>query len=47
MGKWKLHQLSDKSVTFAEFDHALNRIAEVTTILKQFGTKEDEVFRMN
>ena len=43
MLKFKLYQLSDKSVTFAEFDNALSRMAEVTTILKQFGTKEEAV----
>ncbi len=43
MLKYKLYQLSDKSVAFAEFDNALNRIAEVTTMLKQFGTKEEAV----
>jgi len=43
MLKYKLYQLSDKSVAFVEFDNALNRIAEVTTILKQFGTKEEAI----
>lgn len=43
MLKYKLYQLSDKSVAFADFDNALNRMAEVTTILKQFGTKEEAV----
>ena len=43
MLKFKLYQLSEKSVTFAEFDNALSRMAEVTTILKQFGTKEEAV----
>jgi len=43
MLKYKLYQLSDKSVAFAEFDNALNRMAEVTTILKQFGTKGEAV----
>ena len=43
MLKYKLYQLSDKSVTFAEFDNALSRMAEVTTILKQFETKEEAV----
>ena len=32
MLKFKLYQLSEKSVTFAEFDNALSRMAEVTTI---------------
>ena len=43
MLKYKLYQLSDKSVAFSEFDNALNKIAEVTTMLKQFGTKEEAV----
>lgn len=43
MLKYKLYQLSDKSVAFEEFDNALVRIAEVTTILKQFETKEEAV----
>jgi len=43
MLKYKLYQLSDKSVTFLDFDNALNRMAEVTTILKQFETKEEAV----
>ncbi len=43
MIKYKLYQLSDKSVTFLDFDNALDRMAEVTTILKQFETKEEAV----
>lgn len=43
MLKYRIYQSSDKSVTFEEFDHALNRMVEVTTMLKQFGTKEDAV----
>ena len=43
MLKYKLYNLSDKSVTFIEFSNALNKMAEVTTILKQFGTKEKAV----
>ena len=43
MLKYKLYNLSDKSVTFVEFGNALNKMAEVTTILKQFGTKEEAV----
>ena len=43
MLKHKLYQLSDQSVAFSEFDNALNRMAEVTTLLKQFGTKEAAV----
>lgn len=41
--KYNLYQFSDKSITFAEFDNALNRMAEATTILKQFRTKEEAV----
>ena len=43
MLKYKLYQLSDKSVAFVEFDNALDRMAEVTTILKQFETKEEAI----
>ncbi|MBO5373547.1 MAG: helix-turn-helix transcriptional regulator [Lachnospiraceae bacterium] len=43
MLKYKLYQLSDKSITFSEFDNALNKMAEVTTILKAFKTKEEAV----
>lgn len=43
MLKYKLYQLSDKSIAFADFDNALNKIAEVTTTLKQFGSKEAAV----
>ena len=43
MLKYRLYQLSDKSVAFAEFDNALNRMAEVTTILKQFESKKEAV----
>ncbi|MEE0265261.1 MAG: helix-turn-helix domain-containing protein [Acutalibacteraceae bacterium] len=43
MLKHQLYQLSDKSITFLEFDNALNKMSEVTTILKQFGTKEEAV----
>ena len=43
MLKYKLYSLSDKSITFNEFDNALNRISEVTTILKTFKTKDDAV----
>ena len=43
MLKYKLYQLSDKSVAFGEFDNALTRMAEVTTILQQFTTKEEAV----
>ena len=43
MLKYKLYQLSGKSIAFAEFDNALTRIAEVTTILRQFGTKADAI----
>ena len=43
MLKYRLYQLSDKSIAFAEFDNALSRMAEVTTILRQFETKEEAV----
>ncbi len=43
MLKYKLYSLSDKSISFNEFDNALTRISEVTAILKSFKTKQDAV----
>jgi len=43
MLKYKLYQFSDKSISFEEFDHALNKIAEVSTILMQFSSKNEAV----
>ena len=43
MLKHKLYNMSDKSITFDEFDNSLNRIAELATILKSFKTKEDSI----
>lgn len=43
MLKYKLYQFSDQSIAFAEFDNALTKMAEVTTLLQQFGTKEEAV----
>lgn len=43
MLKYKLYLLSDKSISFAEFSNALDRLSEVTTILKSFDTKETAV----
>lgn len=43
MLKHKLYECSDKSIAFTEFDNALNRMAEVTTTLKQFETKKEAV----
>lgn len=43
MLKYKLYQCSDKSISFEEFGAALHRMAEVTTLLQQFGTKEEAV----
>lgn len=48
MLKYKLYCLSDKSITFEQFSMALDRISEVTTILKSFPSKEEAVkFLMN
>ena len=41
MLKYKLYNLSDKSISFNEFDNALTKMAEVTAILKSFDTKQD------
>ena len=43
MLKYRLYQSGDKNITFSEFDHALSRMAEVTTLLQQFGTKDEAV----
>ena len=43
MLKYKLYTLSDKSISFNEFGNALDRISEVTTILKSFDSKETAV----
>ena len=43
MLKRKMYSMSDKSVSFADFDNALDRIAEVTMILKAFESKEEAV----
>ena len=43
MLKYKLYLLSDKSISFNEFGNALDRISEVTTILKSFDSKETAV----
>ncbi len=43
MLKYKLYSSSDKRITFDEFDNALSKIAELTTILKAFNTKKDAV----
>lgn len=43
MLKYKLYSMSDKSITFKEFDNALTRISEVTALLKAFKTKEEAV----
>ena len=44
MLKYKLYCLSDKSISFTEFDKALTRISGLAVQLKSFKTKEDAVF---
>lgn len=43
MLKHKLYLLSDKSISFDEFDNALTQMANVTTELKAFKDKEEAV----
>ena len=43
MLKRKMYALSDQSVPFDAFANALDRIAEVTVVLKGFATKEEAV----
>lgn len=41
--KYNLYNLSDKSISFNEFDNSLNRISETATLLSTFKTKEDAI----
>ena len=41
--KKKLYYLSNRDVSFEEFDSALNNIFQLSTCLKKFPTKEDAV----
>lgn len=43
MLKYKLYCLSDKSISFADFDRALSDIAKISEILRSFPTKEAAV----
>lgn len=41
--KCNLYHLSDKRISFNEFDNSLNRISETAALLSTFKTKEDAV----
>ena len=41
--KNNLYESSDKSISFKEFDNALNRISEAIVLLNKFKTKEEAV----
>lgn len=43
MLKYRLYCMSDKSISFDEFDNALTQISLVTTQLKAFNTKDEAV----
>ena len=43
MLKYKLYCLSDKTISFSQFSHALDGIAETTTLLKSFNSKEKAI----
>lgn len=43
MLKYKLYCLSNKDITFEEFDNALTRISEIVACLKAFDSKEEAV----
>ena len=48
MLKYKLYQTSDKSITFNEFSHALDRLAYLNAMLNSFNNKEEAIqFMMN
>lgn len=46
MLKYKLYQMSDKSVTFNDFGNALDRFAYLNAILNSFKTKEEAIHFM-
>lgn len=41
--KYNLYNLSDKRISFNEFDHSLNSISETAALLSTFKTKEDAI----
>lgn len=43
MLKYQMYQLSDKKLTFVDFDNALTRISEIAVQLKAFPSKDDAV----
>ena len=43
MLKYQVYCMSDKSISFDEFDNALTQISLVTTQLKAFNTREEAV----
>lgn len=43
MLKYRLYLLSDRSVPFQEFDHALDRVSKLTAILQSFESREQAV----
>ena len=43
MLKYKLYQMSDKSITFNEFSHALDRLAYLNAMLNSFNSKEEAI----
>ncbi len=43
MLKYKLYCMSDKSISFCEFDNALTQISLITTQLKAFNTRDEAV----
>lgn len=43
MMKHRLYSMSDQSITFSEFSHALNCISYIHTVLKSFNKKEEAI----
>ncbi len=43
MLKYKMYCLSDRSISFSEFDNALTQISALSVRLKEFGAKEEAV----
>ena len=46
MLKYKLYQMSDKSITFNEFGNALDRLAYLNAMLNSFNSKEEAIHFM-
>lgn len=46
MLKYRLYQMSDKSITFDEFSNALDKLAHLNAMLNSFNSKEEAIHFM-